>query len=50
MGMNREGGNGGKFGGTGKKRMKIADTQLKIQDSSCLHRKTQTLHCFVKEI
>ena len=22
----------------------------KIQDSSCLHRKTQTLHCFVKEI
>ena len=23
---------------------------IKIQDSSCLHRKTQTLHCFVKEI
>ena len=30
--------------------MKVADTHLKIQDSSCLHRKTQTLHCFVKEI
>ena len=30
--------------------MKVTDTRLKIQDSSCLHRKTQTLHCFVKEI
>ena len=33
-----------------KRRMKVADTHLKIQDSSCLRRKTQTLHCFVKEI
>ena len=23
---------------------------IKNPDSSCLHRKTQTLHCFVKEI
>ena len=45
-----EGGMGGSLVELKKKRMKVADTQLKIQDSSCLHRKTQTLHCFVKEI
>ena len=50
MGMNRE--EGGMEGSLVELEgeMKIADTHLKIQDSSCLHRKTQTLNCFVKEI
>ena len=49
MGMNREkGGEWREVWWNWKKRMEIADTHFKIQD--CLHRKTQTLHCFVKEI
>ena len=50
MGMNSEKGEWREVWWNWKKRMEIADTHLKIQDSSCLHRKTQTLHCFVKEI
>ena len=50
MGMNREKGEWREVWWNWRKRMEIADTHLKIHDSSCLHRKTQTLHCFVKEI
>ena len=50
MGMNSEKGEWSEVWWNWKKRMEIADTHLKKRDSSCLHRKTQTLHCFVKEI
>ena len=48
MGMNR-----GKRGIEGSLvELKEEDESCRhtLQDSSCLHRKTQTLHCFVKEI
>ena len=51
MGMNRgEGGIEGSLVELKEEDESCRHTHLKIQDSSCLHRKTQTLHCFVKEI
>ena len=47
MGMNREkGGDGGKFGGTGKE---DENCRQIIKNSSCLYRKNQTLNCLQKK-
>ena len=51
MGMNRgEGGIEGSLVELKEEDESRSHTLKKIQDPSCLHRKTQTLHCFVKEI
>ena len=48
MGMNRE--RGGMEGSLVELKEEDESCRHTLKNSSCLHRKTQTLHCFVKEI